>query len=205
MLNKSAISLVRLLEKHYKISHEERSIYIYGFELLLSTLSSMTSILIMSLLINKISYAISFFVVFFVLRLFSGGYHANTYLKCFITTNTIFISTILLTKLSLLFQVEWIMPTLVIISTVIIWLFSPIKNQNHPCSEKTYIKNKKRSRILSLLYSIVFFYIYYFTSLKEIAIHSAWSLIIVSIMIIIEKLILTKEVENSEYYQFNDC
>lgn len=205
MLNKSAVYLVGLLEKHYQISQEEQPIYIYGFELLISTLLSMTSIIFISLLINKLSYAMSFFLFFFILRLFCGGYHANTYLKCFITTNTIFASTILLTKLYLLLHVKWVMPILVTVSMVIVWLFSPIKNKHHPCSEETYIKNKRRSKFLSLLYLLIFIYIYYFTSFTEIAVHSAWSLIIVSTMIIIEKIGLMKEVKNNEFYQFKNC
>ena len=40
MLNKSANHLVSLLEKYYAFTEEERPVYIYGFELLLSTLSS---------------------------------------------------------------------------------------------------------------------------------------------------------------------
>lgn len=205
MLNKSAVYLVGLLEKHYQISQEEQPIYIYGFELLLSTLSSMVSIVCISLLINKPIYSVIFFLFFFTLRLFCGGYHANTYFKCFITTNAIFVSTILLTELFLLLQIKWIIPILVIISLAIVWVFSPIKNKHHPCSEETHRKNKRISRSLSSVYSLIFIYIYTFTSLNNIAVNIAWSLTMVSVMIIIEKLRLMKEVKFNEFYQFNDC
>lgn len=204
MLNKSAIQLVKLLEKNHSIPQEEQPIYIYGFELLISTVLSMTSIFLISILINKIIYDVSFLLFFFLLRLFCGGYHAKTYLKCFITTNTIFVLTIILTNLFLLFRFDWIMPIIVTISTVIVFLFSPIKNKNHPYSEKTYIKNKRCSQFISLSFIFIFIYIFYFTSFEEIVVHSAWSFTFVSIMIIIEKLRLIGG-ENREYCQFNDC
>lgn len=205
MLNKSANSLVRLLEKYYDLSDEERPVYVYGFELLLSTLSSMITIFSVSIIIGKPGYAIFFMLFFFSLRLFTGGYHAKTYLRCFITTNTLFIATILLTKFILFFQLKWIMPILVIISSTVIWIFAPIKNIHRPCSEESYIKNKKRAHLLSYLCSLIFICIYHFTNFNDIAVNSAWHLIIVAVMIVIEKIRMYKEVKKNEYYQFNNC
>ena len=205
MLNKSANLLVSLLEKYNCLSNEERPVYVYGFELLISTLSSMTTIFCISLLINSPCYALFFFLFFFTLRLFTGGYHAKTYLKCFITTNIVFISTILLTDLALFLEIKRIFPILVTISTAIVWIFSPIINNNHPCSDETYIKNKTKARFLSALYSLIFICVYYFTSFDDIAINSAWHLIMVSVMIIIEKIRTYREVKNNELYQFENC
>ncbi len=205
MLNKSADLLVSLLEKHYRLSDEERPVYVYGFELLISTLSSMTTVFCISLLINNPCYALFFFLFFFTLRLFTGGYHAKTYLRCFITTNLVFISTVLLTESALFLEIKGIFPIPVIISTAIIWIFSPIKNENHPCSDETYIKNKTKARFLSVAYSLIFICIYSFTSFDDIAINSAWHLIMVSVMIIIEKIGIYKEVKSSELHQFKNC
>lgn len=65
MLNKSATCLVGLLEKYYALSDEERPVYIYGFELLLSTLSSMITIISISIIIGEPSYAMFFLLFFF--------------------------------------------------------------------------------------------------------------------------------------------
>lgn len=205
MLNKSANCLVGLLEKYYALSDEERPVYIYGFELLLSTLSSMITVFSVSIIISKLGYAIFFMLFFFSLRLFTGGYHAKNYLRCFITTNTLFIIAILLTEFILFFHLKWIMPILVTISTAVIWIFAPIKNIHHPCSEESYIKNKKRAHLLSSLYSLIFIYIYLFTNFNDIAVNSAWHLITVAVMIVIEKIRMYKEVKKNEYYQFDNC
>lgn len=205
MLNKSANCLVGLLEKFYDLSEEERPVYVYGFELLLSTLSSMITIFSVSIIIGKPGYAIFFMLFFFSLRLFTGGYHAKTYLICFITTNSLFIITILLTKFILFFHLNWIMPILVIISTAVIWIFAPIKNIHHPCSEESYIKNKKWAHLLSSLYSLIFIYIYLFTNFNDIAVNSAWHLITVAVMIVVEKIRMYKEVKSNDFHQFNNC
>lgn len=201
MLNKNANRLVNLLEKYYLLPDGERPIYVYGFELLISTLSSMLSIIGISLIINKPIYALFFFLFFFTLRLFCGGYHASTYLKCFITTNAVFISIVILTRLILLLQVQRIIPVAVIFSTASVWIFSPVKNIHHPCSEKTYEKNKNISRILSSLYLALFIYLCFFTNQYDVIVQSGLSFTMVSVMIIIEKIRLFKEVNDNELYQ----
>ena len=161
----------------------------------------MISIISVSMLINKPIYSLFFFLFFFILRLFCGGYHASTYLKCFVTTNLVFISTIILTELIIFLQIQWIMPAPVIISTAIVWIFAPIRNKNHPCSEETHLKNKIKSRSLSS-FCMIFFCFFFFLKQYDIAINSGLSFIMVSVMIIIEKIRLLKEVKNNELYQF---
>ena len=81
MLHENANRLVNLLKKYHPLPDEERAIYVYGFELLISIITSMISIISVSMLINKPIYSLFFFLFFFILRLFCGGYHASTYLK----------------------------------------------------------------------------------------------------------------------------
>lgn len=186
MLNKCALLCTEQLKKYCAFSNSETEIYIYGFELLFSTLLSMCSILFISIIFGHISYAFFFFLFFFTQRLFCSGYHANTYIKCFVITNLIFVSTIFLTNLTILFNIKWVMPILFFLSTIVIWIFSPVKHKNHPCSEKTYIKNKIISRILSLVFFFFYICIYYPLNSEQLIINSAWSYSWVSILIIIE-------------------
>lgn len=204
MLNKCAVILTNHLGKHITISDTEKEIYIYGFELFLSTLLSMISITCISLICKSLLYAVLFVLFFYSLRLFCGGYHANTYVRCFIITNLIFISTIIFTKLILLVNLKWIMPILVIISCVIIYYYSPIQNENHSYSKTKYIKFKNISRILSLVYAVIYGFIFLFSKSGDIAVNSAFSYIWVSLMIIIE-LIRRKGGRENECYQFSNC
>ena len=204
MLNRCACYCVKKLEKYYPIASDDRDVYIYGFEILFSTLFSLSSVTILSLLLGHIGYALFFLLFFFSLRLFCGGYHASTYAKCFIITNLTFLSTVAYTCLIMLAKLSFIMPVLFLVSAVIIWIFAPVQNENHPCSEKTLRKNKIISRSLVCLYSLVYILIFVLASDKQIAVNAAWSFISVSIMIIIEK-IKQKGVKNNESNQYKNC
>lgn len=204
MLNKCACYCVKKLEKYYPIESDDKDVFVYGFEILFSTLFSLSSVTILSLLLGHIGYALFFLLFFFSLRLFCGGYHASTYAKCFIITNLTFLSTVAYTYLVMLTKLYFLMPVLFFLSAVIIWIFSPVQNENHPCSEKTLRKNKIISRSLVCIYSLVYILIFVLASDKHLAVNAAWSFISVSIMIIIEK-IKQKGVKNNESNQYKNC
>lgn len=188
MLNKCADRCVSLLEKYYPIDGEDRPIYVYGFEILFSTLFSLSSVTVLSCLLGHAAYALFFVLFFFSLRLFCGGYHASTYAKCFLITNLTFLSTVVYTEVILRLNLVSVMPVLFLLSAVTVFVFAPVKNENHPCTEKTYRKNKVISRVLVILYFAVYLCIFVFSDSARIAVNSAWSFISVSIMIIIEKI-----------------
>ena len=61
-------------------------IYVYGFELLLSSLIETGAIILIGCLFGKFLETILFLLSFSSIRFFSGGYHAKSYLRCFIVT-----------------------------------------------------------------------------------------------------------------------
>ena len=54
-------------------------IYIYGFELLVSSVIETISLLLIGLLTGKFVETVIFIISFSSIRVFSGGYHANSY------------------------------------------------------------------------------------------------------------------------------
>ena len=90
MLHSCAEYLTHTLYRHCPLSEEKRPVFVYGFELSLSTLSSILSIILLSIIFKNVYSSLLFLYIFFFLRLFSGGYHAPTYSRCFILTNAIF-------------------------------------------------------------------------------------------------------------------
>lgn len=99
-----------------------------------------------------------FLYTFFFLRLFSGGYHAPTYSKCFILTNAIFAFVYLLSEV-----IQWYKPLLIpfaILSCISIFLLSPIRSTKHPLSERLYAQNKKTARIIVSIDFLLFLILY---------------------------------------------
>ena len=94
-------------------------------------------------------------VIFFFLRLFAGGYHAPTYARCFILTNSVYLMVYLVSRVFIAFQSTIPAIVLTLLSGLIIFAFSPIRNKKHPISEMVYRKNRDIARILVTLEALV--------------------------------------------------
>lgn len=188
MINTCAEYCVKWLAKNHPLPEDDKPVYVYGFELLISTVSSLISILFISACINRTSYAICFFLFFFILRLFCGGYHAQTYTQCFIITNLSFIIITGITELIVIARIKWIVLIIILFTETVVWIFSPVKNENHPCSEKTNKKNKLISRIISLIYGLTLFSLFLLMDNNSISVNGAISFSWVALMILAEKI-----------------
>lgn len=136
------------------IGIEKKEVLIYGFQLTFSTLSSIITILIFSCLIN-IFYGIIFLIFFMPIRFCSGGYHANTYLKCFIYTNSCFVIILLFSKIVLHLDLLNTYALLAFIGILYLWLKAPCKNANNPLSEKYIQYNRFITHIILAIYAII--------------------------------------------------
>ena len=94
MLATIAARLTDQLYFRCPLDPSKKAIYEYGIQLSLSTLASMCSIVLLGLLFKNPASAFIFLGVFFFLRLFSGGYHAPTYTRCFLLTNSVYLTVV---------------------------------------------------------------------------------------------------------------
>ena len=93
MLYNISSMITKYFFKKNIITNSDQEVFIYGCQLIISSFCSISSILLLSFFIN-ITYGILFLLFFFPIRLFCGGFHASSYIKCFLCTNTIFIMTL---------------------------------------------------------------------------------------------------------------
>ena len=155
MLQSFAKYLTDTLYRHCPLSPQKRPIFQYGFEITTSTLSSAFSILLISIFLRDVLSAFFFLGIFFFLRLFAGGYHAPTYARCFILTNSVYLMVYLVSRVFIAFQSTIPAIVLTLLSGLIIFAFSPIRNKKHPISEMVYRKNRDIARILVTLEALV--------------------------------------------------
>ena len=149
MLNKlSYVLATKLLEKVEKGNYE-LEVYVYGFELITSTLVCFVTILLFSLPLSELKMGILFIITFASLRIFTGGYHANTYRNCFVITNLSYILLLVIKKLA------WrVLPTevwlgILMIAIIYIWRKTPIINVAQPISiDKQKICSRNAKGIL---------------------------------------------------------
>lgn len=123
-------------------------VYIYGFELLVSSVIETISLLLIGLLTGKLIDTIIFIISFSSIRVFSGGYHANSYLKCFIVTVAYYLLVLFSADIMLAFPNRTIILIAIItlfLSLILFILTSPVKSKGKS------ILNYKKQKILSII------------------------------------------------------
>lgn len=123
-------------------------IYVYGFELLLSSLLETGAIILIGCLLGKFTETILFLLSFSSIRFFSGGYHAKSYLKCFVVTLISYILILLITD-----TLSYLSPNYIAFIALAIFVLSLslfIKICPVGSNGKT-IFNPKKQKILSVI------------------------------------------------------
>lgn len=147
--------------KHGIIKESKRDVYRYGFEVLLSTLVYTIIFIVTAIISNTFIESLIFWLGFFIVRTIAGGYHAKTYIAChllFMTTHLLFISIL---KLSPAASHIYISLTMMMVSSVLLFLFAPVAHPNKP-----FIKSeKKRFRKYSCIYAILLLLVSAYTAI----------------------------------------
>lgn len=144
-------------ERLIEIGSEEA--YVYGVQLLLSTLLNTIAIAVISAIVDR-AFAWIFFLVGFVpIRITAGGFHAKTPLRC----SSIFCGSFYVCLLLLNIRIDDIRIPLIIINSmltiVVVFLFSPLPARNKPMPKKELDRKRVLSLAVSatqLLLSVVF-------------------------------------------------
>lgn len=90
-----AYKIAELMSKKGSIAQEDIDIYQYGFEIVLDTLLNTILLLILGIILGNPIHTIVFVVIFASVRIYAGGYHANTKLKCAVCTLFVYIVNVL--------------------------------------------------------------------------------------------------------------
>lgn len=130
-------------------------LYKYGAEITVSTILNLLIVLLLSLILGCMAEGIMFLVIFVFVRQYTGGYHADTYLKCNITLGVSYFALISVYKYVINYIPIWLQAVCLIIEIVFVLIYCPIENENKPItSEKQYNKCKYISVISYVIWGI---------------------------------------------------
>ncbi len=146
------------------IKDEERPVYDYCFEILLSTLINLIVVIVIAIISGTIIQTLFFMAGFIAIRTTAGGFHAKTHLGCLLTL--LFSYSLYLTMLFIIPDyIKCIMSAaLSLIAIILVVLFSPVEDANKTFSQKEYISFKIRSRVAVVTASVVVLLLAYFWS-----------------------------------------
>lgn len=188
MEHKVAVKLCRHLINNQTIEKEYEDVYTYGLELLISFIVSTSVILAIGLAVNRIAETLIYFLVFISLRQFSGGYHADTYLRCKIVTILTYALIIVLSEVTSLSIPHYI---LLFLLAMILLLQGPVENPNKPLTSHQHNRNK----VISIVIFLLLFSISLSMLLMQFKMHSVfyYSLLSVLLLMIVAKYYSYKE------------
>ena len=139
-----AEKLTLYLEKK-DIIKDERNVYKYGFEGLISTLVGTFLLIIIGIITNHLIEAIIYECIFSTLRKYIGGYHCKSHAHCIVLYNSLFM-------LFIIIETYLKLNSLAILGCMILIItYAPIKNKNKSISTSS----EKHNRVCGIIWSLV--------------------------------------------------
>lgn len=163
MLLKISLKFTDYLITKGKVAENRRKIYDYGFELLFSTSSCVLSVLFLGLFFGYLAHTVVFLAYFIPIRIAGGGYHAESYAKCFLLTNTLAIGSIFTSKFIWNMDFVYVKGAIVVGFVWAIWYMwkvSPIIPVQYQCKTRYKERNRRYAHRILLLEILVLFAAY---------------------------------------------
>ncbi len=194
--------ITALLLSQKIIKEEDKEIYSYGFQIMISNLLGILLIVLIGLITQEFIITAVYYITFVFLRQITGGYHANSYLSC----NTTFF----VVSLATIFLIRSIGNSVNILSILLMFIFSlittavfaPVENKHKPITQE----RKRYFKILSIcitlvLYSLSVFLLYFEADWAyDISLSLSITMTVIAVMMIIGviKNRINKEGGNSD-------
>ena len=140
-----------LLEKQGAIESDKSEFYVYGMTLMISSTVTLLATLLLGFVFHVINSVLVFLLFFVSVRIFSGGYHSSSYLRCFLTFMLMQGSFIVIQRN---LPERAVLPSTLIISLISLFLifkFSPVSHPNAPKRASDWFRFKRLSRIICII------------------------------------------------------
>lgn len=186
MISYVANKIIKCFEKEKIIKMNDVDIYFYGLELLISELISTSVLLSIAMCTKCVLETVFYLVVFTILRIYAGGYHASSYYRCIFIFNSIFVCLKIILKWLQEKQCINFLILITIISIIIIFILAPVEDKNKPLEKKEFIvyQKKARKRILILGFSVIIIYIF-INELKHLMIYGMLAIFEISMLLLV--------------------
>ena len=139
--------LVRLFCEHKVVDESKADAYVYGYELLISSVVSVLLVILVSAVCGDVRYSLSFLIGFIPQRIYIGGYHATSHTRCYLAFTGLALICILLSKVIAANHLFRILTTAALMGIAI--FFSPIEATNKPLGKKKRLSYKMVASVLS--------------------------------------------------------
>lgn len=187
-MEKFSSKLIEFFVSNDLIKNEDKEIYEYAVNIILSSLIHIATVMIIGLCFNLFIESLVFYFSFIAIRKFAGGYYAKTPVRCYAFSVISSIIVLCLIKLSnsACFIFTYVLIVLELFSVVLILLISPLDTENNPLNSR----EKKSYKMLAALISTCIFTIStlcVFTGYRNIGLSMICAIIMSAIVLLMRK------------------
>ena len=183
MFNKLSTKICQSFIKSQSIDEESYELYEYGIFLLIANFFFAMEILLFGAVFRCLFGAVVFYISFRIIRIYAGGYHADTETRCEIITTLIFLAITYFISISNQQNFQVLVFILTAIAIPIIIIFSPLDTPAKPLDDDEKRKYRRISYvILLIIVSVIIIAILF--KIKSLFIPCCFSLIVESILLV---------------------
>ncbi len=188
MITRLAKKCVAASVKGNIIPPQEAEFFTFAFSLLLSQAFGIATCVIIGLLFQCVIESMVYLMFFIPLRTFSGGFHAGSHLKCYISSVLLFGLSV---GLGVSFGVN--LPLFVVTALyagcmLTILLLAPAEDKNKPLTEPEVEKCRMRVRLMAAVYSVLFAVACCFSETRRYGVFLLLAVATVAILVVISKI-----------------
>lgn len=160
MIKKLSVLLSEELSLKLGSSDNDKEVFVYSLEVILSLLANICILTVVAFLIGKVTELVTFTIFFSGLRVYAGGYHAKTHLECLSLTLIIFLISAL-SNTYLTAYGEIILVFGVVFSMTMVFWLAPAETENKPLGKTERKKYRLISRIIVTVLSLAAVTLYF--------------------------------------------
>lgn len=128
------------------VSEEDREVYDYCFEVMITTVINMLVLLIIGFISKSLIPTILFSISFILMRASAGGFHAETHIGCFLVLMSVYGIYLVLLETMSCKHLNGLMALMSVLSIGLVVVLAPVGNANKEYSEFEHRKLKLKSR-----------------------------------------------------------
>lgn len=143
MIEKLAANYVRKLKQNELIKERQEEIIKFGICEIIYFVLEISLLLGIAIFTKQFLGGIVILATFMPVRIYAGGFHEQTRLKCIVRSSMLYLALLYCLKYNII--AEYVRIIIIIVTSVILWKFAPIQSENNELDNKQVIIYRRRA------------------------------------------------------------
>ncbi len=150
-MNKLIAKIVEILLKNEAIKEDDKEIYEYGLLTMFLTVGKVLFLTPFFVLMGNLGGYVAFLLGFSYIRMYSGGLHSKSALKCTVYSFFLIVMILEISKWVYNQELMYIPLFSIFVGTIFIFKYAPGDVRNRPITDEEHIFFKRRSRVIAVV------------------------------------------------------